>query len=698
MESTRSVQTHLKATAPVEAIAEEDHRLPPWLFQHQDLINTLESAKPVDREALINKLNHIHFTNGYILVHLSNPEYQENILLRAYPDSCLGKELTCRWAENPLPAIDLENYRIMNLIVDEGRSMILIPAFLKEKNGERLIIRLPEISYNLSRRRAKRYICSNVIVDLIQSGLMAKGELLDFSPIGFRIRISAKSSGFLHLFNSDELVTIHFWKEKQIIFSGFCRCIRHEGKLSYNEMVLLPIEEKINRFKKRQIRNPRQQLVPSPVIMFDHPLFKKRVQLEVDNISTSGFSVYEESNERVLISGLIIPDLTINFSGALKIKCDAQVLYCLEEDGKRIRCGLSILDMDLNSYSRLAHVLLNALDPHAYVSSEVDMGELWEFFFDTGFIYPTKYRLIQSYRENLKETYRKLYQENPEIAKNFTYQRNGHIYAHISMIRAYEKTWMMNNHAGRNRESGLAGFIVLKQMFHYLYDMHRLPSANMDYAMSYFRPENKVPNLVFGRFAKYLKNVRGCSMDLFAYLPHTSFSLGVQFPDEWSLKECSAFDLWQLNRFYNRYSGGLLLEAMGLGQAETGDESLGKVYSRLGLVRKWKTYSLTHMNELNAVLIVEQSDMGIHLSEILNSIKIMVINTEGLPWSVLSTAISKLASNYEMDRVPVMFFPFDYVRIMDVPYEKQYLAWVLNVGYGDEYMEFMYRKLRIGYG
>jgi len=698
MEFTRSAEIHLKETAPVKRVSEEDRRLPPFLFQHQDQINTLESARPVDREALINTLNHIHFTNGYVLVHLSNPEYEESILVSVYPEPCLGKELTCRWAEKTLSALDLENYQIMHLIIDDGRSMILIPAVLNKINGECLKIQLPEISYNLSRRQAKRYVCGDVIVDLIQSGLLAKGELLDFSPIGFRIRMSAESSSFLHLFNSDELVTIHLWKDKQMLFSGVCRCIRHGGKLPDSEIVLVPIEEKINRFKKRQIRNPHQQLVPSPVITSDHPLFKKSVQLEVYDISTSGFSVYEEAGERVLISGLIIPELKINFAGALKVKCAAQVIYCLEEEGKRIRCGLSILDMNLNTYSRFARVLLNALEPHAYVSSEVDMEDLWEFFFDTGFIYPTKYRLIQSHREDLKETYQKLYQENPEIAKHFTYQRNGHIYAHISMVRAYEKTWMLHHQAARTMDSRMTGFIVLKQMMHYLNDMHRLPSANMDYAMSYFRPENRVPNLIFGGFARSLKNARGCSMDLFAYLPHTSFSLGVQFPEGWSLKECSAFDLWELNRFYSRYSGGLLLDAMGLGQADTGDNSLEEVYSRLGFVRKWKTYSLTHMGELNAVLIVDQSDMGINLSELLNSIKILVLNTEGLPWSVLSIAISKLTSAYDMDRVPILFYPFEYVRTENVPYEKQYQAWVLNVEYGDEYMEFMQRKFRIGYG
>jgi hypothetical protein len=32
-----------------------------------------------------------------------------------------------------------------------------------------------------------------------------------------------------------------------------------------------------------------------------------------------------------------------------------------------------------------------------------------------------------------------------------------------------------------------------------------------------------------------------------------------------------------------------------------------------------------------------------------------------------------------------------------VPYEKQYQAWVLDVRYGNEYMEYMQKRFRITY-
>jgi hypothetical protein len=94
---------------------------------------------------------------------------------------------------------------------------------------------------------------------------------------------------------------------------------------------------------------------------------------------------------------------------------------------------------------------------------------------------------------------------------------------------------------------------------------------------------------------------------------------------------------------------------------------------------------------------VNQSDLGLNFSELLNGIKILVTNPQGLPWNVLSTAIGKLTAGYHMERVPILFYPFEYVQAEDIPYEKRYQLWTLNVRYGQEYMEFMQRKFKISY-
>jgi len=697
MEKNRPVQALPTRVEPIQVFPGMKSWLPPWLFRHEELIDAVENAETISQEALTNTINHIHFTDGHVHVLLRHPLYHESILLRARPEPSFGNNVICYWADDEKQGLELERFQLLFVVIDDGRSMIMVPAEVKEINREFVVIQMPLAGYAVGQRRARRFACREVAAELIQSGFQARGELVDFSPLGFRVKVTPDKLCSFRWFNSDELATIHLRRDHRLIFSGACRCVRQRISSEEREIVLAPVEKDIRRFKKKRIRNLRQHLVPSPSVVFDHPFLGRRVQLDVDDISTSGFSVTEDVDYRVLMPGMIIHEVVIKFAGLLKMNGTAQVIYGYEVDGKGVRCGLAILDMDINNYSSLTHILTSALDPHAHISTEVDMDALWEFFFRAGFIYPKKYRLIQSQKGKFKETYQKLYLENPEIARHFTYEKGGRIYGHISMVRAYDRAWMIHHHAAKAMESKRTGFIVLKQIMHYLNDMHRLPSANMDYVMCYFRPENKFPDRVFGGFARELANYGGCSMDLFAYLPYTHLSLGIHLPEGWTLRECNARDLWELNRFYSNHSGGLLLDALPLARKESRSDSLEGLYDRLGFSRTWEAYSLSCRDGLKAVLVMDQSNLGFNLSELLNSIKVLVTDSAGLPWDILSTALSQLTAKYQMEKIPILFYPYAYVEAKAIPHEKQYQLWILNVQYGNEYLEYMQRKFRISY-
>jgi hypothetical protein len=698
MEASISKQAISARSDTLRILPESKTWLPPWLFRNQELVLALEQAPKIEHETLMNTVNHIHFTDGCIFVLLRHTVYNESLLLKAHPEPCMGKTLTCRWADGQISGLELDKLEFSSLIIDDRRSMILVPGLLKEMNEKFLSIELPETTYAVGQRQAKRYISAEVSAELVQSGFYAKGQLEDFSPSGFRMKVKPGASCSFRWFNSEEQAIVHLKQDEKLVYSGTCRCVRQSGNSAEREIVVAPMEEKIRRFKNKRIRNVRQRLAPSPRLVFYHPLLGKRIQRDIVDISTSGFSVCEEAEERMLVPGMIIPELTINFAGAVKMNCAAQVIYCREKEGNEIQCGIAILDMDIDAYSRLTHILTNALDPYAHISDEVDMEALWEFFFRAGFIYCKKYRLIQAQRQIFKETYQKLYQEqHPEVAKHFTYQKNGHIYGHISMVRAYEQAWMIHHHAALAMESKRTGFAVLKQMMYYLNDMHRLPSAHMDYVMCYFRPENKFPDRVFGGFARELNNPSGCSLDLFAYLPYTTLSVGTDLPEGWSLNESSEADLWELNRYYQHYSGGLLLEALSIGPGGERSQSLEEAYAQVGLVRSWKVYSLCHRDKLKAMMIANHSDLGFNLSELLNGIKVLVTNPEDLPWNVLSAAIGQLTGEYQVARIPILFYPSSYVESNGIPYEKHYQMWILNVQYGNEYLDYVQKKFRIAY-
>jgi hypothetical protein len=675
--------------------APDEPFLPLWFFQHDDLINAIDAGNRIKKENLINTLNRIHFMGDSICTLLRHPRYDEAILVKAIPETIEKDELTCSWDKSHT-SFGLENFQFSYLIVIDQQSIILIPAKLLGINSAGFKVLLPEESYVISKRVTNRFPCRDVNAELTQSGFLARGSLIDFSPQSFRIKVIPEMPSSHHCFNPDNTITARLTSDSKMLFSGVCHCIRQNQDADGWEIVLAPVSEIINRFQARKRRHPRRQIFPPPVAVFEHPFSKKKIQITIFDISTTGFSVYEGAEDGVLAPGLVINGLSIIYAGELKMNCIAQVIYRKRQEENKVCCGLAILDMDIHSYSRLNRILTLNLDHHSLISTEVDMDALWEFFFDTGFIYPKKYKLLQDYKEEFKNIYKKLYQDSPEIARHITHEENGRIYGHLSMLRAYDRGWLIHHHAARPMGIKRPGLMVLKQMVQFLAGMMHLPSATMDSIMTYYRPENKFPERVFGGFARELKNPRICSLDLFSYITFPIEKPQHQLPRDWSLHESTQAELWELEQFYKHSSGGLLLDVLNLSRKNIGDESLEDVALRLGFLRKLKAYSLVHEDRLKAVLIVNQSDVGVNLSELLNSIKALIVDPENLPWETLSAAVSQLTVVYPLDSIPLMVYPSAYSDLMKIYADKKYQMWILNTShYPNEFLDYLQHRFQI---
>jgi hypothetical protein len=225
--------------------------------------------------------------------------------------------------------------------------------------------------------------------------------------------------------------------------------------------------------------------------------------------------------------------------------------------------------------------------------------------------------------------------------------------------------------------------------------MHRLPSFKMNYALCYFRPENRFPNVVFGQFVNRINDRQACSIDLFSCISIGNRLLDIRLPRDWHLELLSKPDSDALREFYQANSGGLLLDAMSLDSSEKISGELEAVYSRHGLFRSTNVYALKREEETIAVLIADQSDRGLSLSELLNCIKVIVLRTNELPWKILRKAVSQLAQKYDMKKIPVMCYPSEYLQEKGVPSKKEYRLWILRVDAGDEFMRYMHQRLRI---
>ena len=140
--------------------------------------------------------------------------------------------------------------------------------------------------------------------------------------------------------NPDVKVNVIFRSGKDTIYSGECLIFKQTGDKEYRDIVLEPLNFEIQRFKPREYRSSRQQLVPSPDVVIRHPLTGKDVQLKIHDMSGSGFSVEENEEDAVLLPGLVTPETTLKFANNFTLRCRGQVIYSIPEDSQQhaVKC------------------------------------------------------------------------------------------------------------------------------------------------------------------------------------------------------------------------------------------------------------------------------------------------------------------------------------------------------------------------
>jgi len=593
----------------------------------------------------------------------------------------------------------LHPYTFNNFFVIDGAKLISVLPEVYSMDDEGISFTLPQTCYEISSRKVARHSCKGINVQFIQASSVFYGTLTDFNPVSICIELKTIPPQTFRWLDKDLKVNIILSNESETLYAGECKISRNTLGQKTRKYVLKPVKSQIQRYQHKDHRSKRQKITPSPDIIFRHPFTKKLVTLKATDISGSGFSTEEDENSAVLLPGMIIPELELNFADKSMIKCKAQVLYRQisygDQRGIRIKCGIAILDMVLEDNMKLLSILHQIKESNSYVCNRVDMDALWDFFFETGFIYPDKYEFIQKNKRQIKDTYEKLYTQNPAIARHFINQDKGYIMGHMAMIRFYENTWLIHHHAARDSLSRKAGLKVLEQIGHFGNDSHTLYSIHMDFLMCYYRPENKFPSRVFGGTARYIKNPKKCSVDDFAYFRYKN-TLGTmrKLPKPWHLAETMDEELLELESFYENESGGLMMPALDLEPEKADFDELAKEYQKYGFKRERHIFSLKKGNALIAILMVNISDIGLNLSDLTSCINVIILDSSDLPRGVLHKTLLVLTEKMKRKEISVLLYPVSYAEKELISYEKIYTMWIMNLQYTDNYFKYIDRLLR----
>ena len=660
---------------------------------------TEESRQKLSKEQLVNKLNYLNFQDETILINFKHKKYEQAYACPAKPQPCLGEEVVCTWADPSAIKSKLHTHEFESILIKERQWNLEIRLELLALNEEHIHFKIPEIYYQYISKKTHREPCQNVSVQMIQNSVVFRGDLIDFNASEFNVIIQLEPPQTHQWINPDEPVNILLMQENESIYSAECKIVSERSEGIKAEYLIEPTRQNIHRFRKKEFRSTREILTPAPIIRLRHPLTKKVHEYRVIDVSGSGFSVEKTNNTPPLLPGMILPEVTMRFANSLKIQFKAQVIYyrnaSYNKSEEKFKCGIGIVEIALNEHENLMGLLHQITDKNAFLSSEIELESLWDFFFESGFIYPNKYKYLHKVKNEIFKTYDILYAQNPDIARHFICKKEDLVQAHMSSIRFYENSWLIHHHAARRSSFKTGGISVLNQIGRFINDSHRFFSAKMDYVFCYFRDTNKFPNRVFGGATRRINNPKACSLDSFAYLHTNGFkNFDLSVPLNWELANCKPEDLEEFKSFYETTKDGLMVDALDLSPQSNRLNNLSNIYNKCGLKRERNLYSLKKDNLLKAIIMVNITDKGINLSELTNSITIYIVDPFELPFSILNSIISFILNKVKLKETPVLIYPTDYMANEQVEYERIYSLWILNTNNTDDYFRYLKRLLK----
>ncbi len=171
------------------------------------------------------------------------------------------------------------------------------------------------------------------------------------------------------------------------------------------------------------------------------------------------------------------------------------------------------------------------------------------------------------------------------------------------------------------------------------------------------------------------------------------------FPDGWNLERTKQLDLDEFESFYADHSGGLLPKGLDLTSELLEDDLIQNLYKECGLTRRRILYSLREKGRLRLIIDVQNSDIGLNLSEITNAMSCYFLSPEPFPSPILRSVIFKLANHYKKWDHPVTVFPYNENILSDIEADKTYTLWTLDITRGgSDFVDTVHKYCRLDSG
>ncbi len=572
---------------------------------------------------------------------------------------------------------------------------------LKIENGI-ITLKKPEQITLTNLRRNPRIA---IDADLRKRGLSAKikasttvgavtierAEICEMSQLGMSIFVD-RSEGLL--LPGDRLESLEIMIHSEPIF-------RTEGIVSRVDMkrrssTLAQSYEVIVLFRKKEGARAKAQVARStrrvPILddkpcyfSAEHPLFPgRKIQGQVFELSTSGLSCMLDNTSFPVVSGMRFhscilqlphkPPREFVFEIAhVDFRSDGQTNH-FRVGGEFIKAPIELIK-DITAYAQdVAGNLVQDV-------TEADLDLLWEFMFETNFIYQDKRRFLQGRSKEILQTYHRLMSTDNPIVKKIVMKEGNEIKGHVSAIHFYDHAWIIQHLNALKASSNSAAQQVVASIVDFFRDAKAMQRVEVFYVMSFYRPNNIYPAVLFGETARRIGDpLKSSAFELSYGLYREQESMPVKSEYLERIVSNGADDMLDLSNHLIEKNLLSFMRACGLSQPSDLDMKLKPIYETCGLMRDRHLLSLK-IDDHKVFGIVELSSVGLNLSELTNSIVLFAEGENMETISQMSSAVVQHAYKqfYEPRGIcPVVLQLPETTKPFNVNWSKTYTCWITS--------------------
>jgi len=232
---------------------------------------------------------------------------------------------------------------------------------------------------------------------------------------------------------------------------------------------------------------------------FLHPMLGKRLSFPVRDISIRGLSFVGDWTQSLLWKGFSLRSCEILLGdeflplGSVEVKSTSKGI---NQEGRVERCcGVEFLDLPTRTEKLISAYIFRQTNPKIHSLTAEKIENLWQLFYNCGFIYPSKDAYIRKIRPQINETWRKLLSTETSFYKNIGFREGDEELGTASAVQVYENTWMFQHLAAADHPVKLVPKYVLLGLAHFL-----MENQEIKYLITYFRKENSFPRKIYSGF------------------------------------------------------------------------------------------------------------------------------------------------------------------------------------------------------